>query len=231
MRLYMILPGLEPALVRRPSVCPRCGCQAEQMKHHQRVVKPVQDTGNNHVPTSRYRCPQCGHTFRAYPQGVGRAALSQRLKNVAVLLHLLGLSYQSVEAALEALGLYVSKTRICAAVQEARETAPSLERHAVFSRIQVPQPAKALRPVKSPARGTRPPRLAEPIACGPGDGIRVRCEERWLTLRLAAADATGLVLLVDDMPAGLAEGLKDWCRSLQGTLDVRLLFDGDGGAL
>lgn len=205
MRLYMILPGLEPALVRRPSVCPRCGCQAEHLKRHQRVVKPVQDTENNTVPTSRYRCPQCGCTFRAYPQGVGRDALSQRLKDVAVLLHLLGLSYQSVVAGLEALGLYVSKTRVCAAVQEAREKPQRLERHAVFSAVRVSQSAD--------------------------DGIQVRCEDQWLTLRLVAADSTGLVLLVEDLPAGVAETLEDWSRSLQAALDVRLLFNDDAQAV
>lgn len=202
MRLYVILPGLEPALVRRPSVCPRCGCQAEHLKRHQQVLKPVQDTENNTVPTNRYRCPKCGSTFRAYPQGVGRDALSHRIKDVAVLLHLMGLSYQSVADGMEALGLHVSKTRICAAVREARDKPPGLERRAVFSAVHIPEPA--------------------------ADGIQVKCEDRWLTLRLASTDATGLVLVVEDVPDGIDGALGDWSRSVQAALDVRLLFDGDG---
>jgi transposase-like protein len=45
------------------------------------------------VPAHRYRCLRCKRTFRVYPQGVTHAQTSQRVKGLAVLLYLLGLSY------------------------------------------------------------------------------------------------------------------------------------------
>jgi transposase-like protein len=52
----------------------------------------------------RYKCLRCGRTFRVYPEGVTRAQTSKRVKGLAVMLYLLGLSYRVVALALEALG-------------------------------------------------------------------------------------------------------------------------------
>lgn len=54
-----------------------------------------------------------------YPQGVTHAQTSQRVKGLAVLLYLLGLSYGAVSLALEALGVYMAKNRVYQAVQAA----------------------------------------------------------------------------------------------------------------
>ena len=74
-------------------------------------------------------CPYegCGRTSRVYPKGVTKAQMSLRVKGLGVLLYLLGLSYGAVSLALDALGVYMCKSRVYDAVRAAAQRVPGLK--------------------------------------------------------------------------------------------------------
>ena len=83
------------------------------------------------VVAQRYRCVRCGRTFRVYPAGVSHDQTSARLKGVAVMFYVLGMSYGAVATALSALGWPLSKVAVYYAVQEAGAAVAGLRREAV----------------------------------------------------------------------------------------------------
>jgi transposase-like protein len=129
MRLRKFLPQVEPEVLEAPEVCPHPDCEGRHFKVHQRQCqKPLRDTRYDQVTVHRRRCLHCGRTHRVYPRGVSEAHHSKRLKGLAVLLYLLGLSYGGVEDALLALGFPLGKTTIYRDVQAAGEGARQLRR-------------------------------------------------------------------------------------------------------
>jgi hypothetical protein len=88
----------------------RCACTKKSNK-------ALRDTVHHQVQVHRYRCLKCKRTFRVYPAGVTHAHSSDRVKGLAVLLYLLGLSYGAVSLALESLGVALSKTQVYETVQ------------------------------------------------------------------------------------------------------------------
>ena len=102
-----------------PPVCPSPRCGGTEFRLHQTVVKPLNDAMHQTVIVRRYRCCRCGHTFRVYPAGVTHASTSRWVRQIAVLLYLLGLSYAAVSSALEVLGVYLCKSRVYDAVRAA----------------------------------------------------------------------------------------------------------------
>jgi transposase-like protein len=204
MRLQLILPQVRPTEYKRPLVCPHRDCQGRYFEHHQEVDKPLKDTGYGMVSAHRYRCLQCKGTFRVYPQGVTRAQTSQRVKGLGVMLYLLGLSYGATSLAMEALGVYMSKTSVYEAVQAAAEKVPGLKREEIFAGVQTP-------------------------ALG-GDLTSVKCNGEWLPLGLAVDDTTGLVLTVDELSAEDAETLKEWLEPIVKAVDAELLVSDDADA-
>ena len=204
MRLKLILPRVEPMELEKPSVCPHKGCQGKHFEHHQEVDKPLKDTKYRAVFAHRYRCLRCKRTFRVYPQGVTRAQTSQRVKGLGVMLYLLGLSYGATSLALEALGVYMSKSSVYEAVQAAAEKVPGLKRNEVFAGLQTP-------------------------ALG-GDLTFVKCDGEWLPLGLTVDDTTGLVLTIDELSAEDAETLKEWLEPIAEAVDTELLVSDDADA-
>ena len=204
MRLKLILPRVEPMEFKKLLICPHKGCQGRHFEHHQEVDKPLKDTAYGIVSAHRYRCLRCKRTFRVYPQGVTRAQTSQRVKGLAVMLYLLGLSYGATALALEALGVYMSKSSVYEAVQAAAEKVLDLKRNEVFARL------------RTPALG--------------GDLTSVKCNGEWLPLGLAVDDTTGLVLTVDELPAEDAETLKEWLAPIAKAVDAKLLVSDDADA-
>ena len=138
MRLRLILPRVEPSVMSLPSVCPYEDCQGRHFRRHQEVDKPLKDTEYDAVSAQRYECLRCKRTFRLYPKGVTRAQTSQRVKGLGVMLYLLGLSYGATSLALEALGVYMSKTSVYEAVQAAAEKVSGLKRDEVFAGLRTP---------------------------------------------------------------------------------------------
>jgi transposase-like protein len=120
------------------------------------------------------------------------------------MLYLLGLSYGATSLALEALGVYMSKTSVYEAVQAAAEKVPGMKRHEVFSGLQT-------------------------SALG-GDLTSVKCSGEWLPLGLAVDDTTGLVLTVDALPAEDADTVKQWLEPVAKAVDARLLVSDDADA-
>src|SRR5947208_12176879 len=119
MRLQLLLPKVDPKEMNEPAECVYTDCGSKQVKMHQKVEKALRDTMYSHVEVYRYRCLKCGRTFRVYPKGVSQGQISDRVKGLAVMLYLLGLSYGAVSLALESLGVPLSKTEVYNTVQAA----------------------------------------------------------------------------------------------------------------
>ena len=197
MRLELILPRVEPEKIAPPEKCKYEGCEGKYFRFLQEVDKALRDTVYPHVSAHRYQCLRCKQSFRVYPQGVSRAQTSDRVYGLGVMLYLLGLSYGAVSLALDALGVYLCKSRVYEVVQAAAERVPGLKREEVFEGIRTP-------------------------AVG-GDLTSVRCNGRWLSLGLTVDDTSGLVLTLDDLTGEDAETLKSWMEPIATAVGAQLL--------
>jgi len=141
--IQIVLPRIDAATIQPPARCRSRHCQGTHFRLHQQVVKPLHDHAHPTVIAHRYRCLSCGQTFRVYPGGVARAPTSQRVRDLAVLLYRLGLSYGDVAHLLEFWKIYQCKSQVHRAVQEAGAPA---ERQTIFDDLRVPllgaQPAQ-----------------------------------------------------------------------------------------
>jgi transposase InsO family protein len=126
------------------------------------------------------------------------------VKGLAVMLYLLGLSYGAASILLEALGVYLCKSRVYDAVQAAAQRVPGLKRHQVFEEVRT-------------------------SALG-GDVTSVKCNGHWLPLGLTVDDLTGLVLTVDELSGEDAQTLQDWLAPIAEQVGAELLVtdDADG---
>ena len=104
MRLKLLLPRVETDVYWEPEGCPYSDCEGRRIQLRQTVQKPLRDMVIGEVEAKRYECLRCGRTFRVYPVGVCQDQTSKRLKGLAVLLYIMGLSYGAVELVLEAMG-------------------------------------------------------------------------------------------------------------------------------
>lgn len=204
MRLQLILPRVEPESMAVPEVCPYEGCEGRHFRLHQAVPKAVRDTVYEEVTAERYACLRCGRTLRSYPLGVNAGQLSLRVKGLAVLLYLLGLSYGAVSLALEALGVYLAKSSVYEAVQAAAQRVPGLAQRAVFEAVQ------------TPALGA--------------DVTSVKVNGAWLPLGLAVDALSGLVLSVEALDGTHAHELSTWLGPLTGALGAAVLVTDDADA-
>jgi transposase-like protein len=84
----------------RPRACRHCGSML--LQGWGSVVKPLRDPQLKEVKVRRYRCCDCGRTFRHYPEGVSAADQSLRLQQLAAICWVLGLSLRGVTAILGA---------------------------------------------------------------------------------------------------------------------------------
>jgi transposase-like protein len=205
MRLQLILPQVVPTEIQPPTKCRYEGCDGRHFEFHQAVEKPLRDTRYREVEAHRYECLRCGRTFRVYPLGVTRAQTSLRVKGLAVLLYLLGLSYGAVSLALEALGVYLCKNSVYETVQAVAERVSGMKRERVFEGL------------KTPALG--------------GDLTSVKVQGQWLTLGLTVDDISGLVLTIDDLSAEDAETLREWLDPIAKAVEAKILVTDDADAL
>jgi hypothetical protein len=197
MRFKIILPRVDRSSLEIPSQCPRPDCNGTHVRRFQVVKKQIRDTVEHEVEVWRCACVQCGFTFRVYPEGVDRAQASLRLRGLGVMLYLLGLSYGATSLALDALGVYRSKSQVYDAVQAAARRVPGLRRKAVLSGI------------KTPAVGA--------------DVTSVKCRGEWLHLGLAVDDISGTGLTLDILPGEDAETLKEWLSPVLEATGAQLL--------
>ena len=202
MRLSLILPPVQPEVYPAVTGCPDAGCGGQHVQHWQAVRKPLRDTQLSEVVALRYRCVRCGRTFRVYPEGVSHDQTSARLKGVAVMFYVLGMSYGAVATALRALGWPLSKVAVYYAVQEAGAAVAGLRREAV-------------------ARGG-----GRVVALG-ADLTSVRCAGQWLTLGVSVDAVRGTVLILDLLPNAEAATLTAWVQELADVLGAELLVSDD----
>jgi transposase-like protein len=207
MRLKLLLPQVEPDVFQEPSVCPYPKCGGQRFHLRQEVCKAVRDTVYTEVTARRYDCLRCGRTFRVYPLGVSEDQTSRRLKGLAVLFYLMGLSYGAVTLVLETLGHVLGKTAVYEAVQAAGEKVAGLRREAV----QV-----------APARRR--------VAALGADLTSVKCLGEWLTVGVTTDVIAGTTLTIDILDNGEADTLQEWVQEVAQAVQAEVLVtdDADG---
>jgi transposase-like protein len=204
MRLRIVLPKVNPEAITIPTRCVYPGCRGRKFHLRQEVTKSLRDTVYQEVQVYRYQCLKCKRTFRVYPEGTTHAHTSQRVKGLAVMLYLLGLSYGATSLALEALGVYLCKSRVYDAVQEAAKLVPGLKRDHVFA-------------------GVKPPALG-------GDLTSVKCKGEWLPLGITGDSISGLALTSAALPAEDSKALTEWIEPIATSVGAQVLVtdDADG---
>jgi hypothetical protein len=202
MRLTLILPPVHPERYPAGEGCPYAGCGGRHLQHWQAVPKPLRDTQRHQVIARRYRCVRCGRTFRVYPIGVSHDQTSARLKGVAVMFYVLGMSSGAVASALSALGWPLSKVAVSYAVQEAGAAVAGLRRAAI-------------------GRGG-----GRVVGLGV-DLTNVRCRGQWLTVGISVDAVRGTVLSLDLLPNGEARTLAAWVAELAAVLGAEVLVSDD----
>ncbi len=204
MRLRIVLPKVKPEAISAPTRCIYEGCGGRKFHLRQQVVKPLRDTVYQQVQVPRYQCLRCKRTFRVYPEGRTQAQTSQRVKGLAAMLYLLGLSYGATSLALEALGVPLCKSRVYDAVPEVARRVPGLRCEQIFAGV------------KTPALG--------------GDLTSVKCKGEWLTLGITVDPISGLALTIDALGAEDIKALKTWIEPIAKSVDAQVLVtdDADG---
>jgi len=204
MRLNLILPVVNPEQIANPDTCPYSGCGGKHFKRHQAVKKALRDSHYQEVCAVRWSCLKCRRTFRVYPQGVQGSPVSDRVKGIAVMLYLLGLSYGAVELMMVALGVFLSKTSVYRTVQAAAEALPGLKR----SQIASGYTSKALG----------------------ADLTSVKCNGKWLPIGVVVDPINGLVLSIDRLSGEDAQTLQAWIAPIADQIGARVLVSDDADA-
>ena len=101
----------------RPRTCP--SCKGEILQRWGGQVRRIRDHQVKEVIVYRYRCTHCRHSFRHYPQGVDQAQQSQRLRKLAAVCWVLGLSYRGIAAVFSVFGIGIGRMSAWGDVQEA----------------------------------------------------------------------------------------------------------------
>jgi transposase-like protein len=204
MRLKLLLPEIKPEKLQVPKECKRQGCKGKRFYPRQVVEKKIVDGKYQKVQAWRYECVSCGHTFRVYPEGVGRQQISHRVLGLAVMLYLLGLSYGAVALVLTALGIGIGKTSVYRAVQAVAEKVPGM------------QQKKLLDGYRTKAVGA--------------DVTSVRCGGKWLPLGISVDAVTGLTLSIDALSGEEAAELKAWLEPILDAVEAKVLVSDDADA-
>lgn len=204
MRLKLILPVINPEQITKPEKCPHKKCSGKHFKVHQEVKKAIRDSKYTEVRVLRYECLKCRRTFRVYPQGVQKAHVSQRVKGMAVMLYVLGLSYGGVAIVMEALGVFLGKTSVYRAVQAAGKAVPGMKRTELFS-------------------GYRTKAIGADIT-------RVKCKGKWLPIGVIVDPINGLVLSIDHLSGEDAEELQKWIEPVAEMVGAHTLVTDDADA-
>ncbi|MCM8749577.1 hypothetical protein NET02_10495 [Thermomicrobiaceae bacterium CFH 74404] len=189
-------PALEPYRYPEPVRCPYPRCGSRDVLLRQIVPKAVRDPFLRQVMARRYGCLRCGRTFRVYPQGIGPAQTSLRLRHLSLLLYLLGLSYADVPRALRALGLSMSKTAVYLTVRAAGAA--------------VSGPRQRLRAV--------------PAEAGSGDEVAPsRWANRWLAVELGRDMWGDSIVRVDVFQTEDLAALLPWLEQIATAADAQML--------
>lgn len=198
MRLRLRLPTVVPDEYAVPLRCPY-GCGGQYFALHQACAKAVADPSCQAVTVRRYRCVQCGRSFRVHPTGVSRHHRSQRLRGIGVMLYVLGLSYGAVADALAAFGWPGSKSSVYRDVQAAG---------AAVERLRRLQPARHVQVVSA-------------------DATYVLCNRQAVTIAVALDALAGDVLDVELVDSESANALRDFLTQLQAEYGLEVVVSDD----
>lgn len=113
------LPDVKVIAESRPTRCP--SCKGETFQRWGGQIRNVKDPHVQAVIVYRYRCCQCHHTFRHYPEGIDQAQQTLRLRTLAALGWVLGLSYRGIETLFNAFRVDISRMSAWRDTQERAE--------------------------------------------------------------------------------------------------------------
>jgi len=113
------LPDVKQKTENRPSKCPYC--KGETFQRWGKGRKPIRDSQYRSIQVYRFRCCQCQRTFRHYPLGVDRADQTQRMRKLAAICWMMGLSLRGVKIILEAFSIQLSHMTVWRDMNEAAE--------------------------------------------------------------------------------------------------------------
>ncbi len=204
MRLKLILPVVMPEQFEEPRRCSDPQWSGKHFLAWQEVKKKVCDSEYEEVTARGYKCMCCGRTFRVYPQGVLNGQVSQRVKGLAIMLYLVGLSYAAVALMLEALGVYLSKSSVYRSVPEAAEGVPGMKR------------TELLKGDQTRALGA--------------DLTSVKCKGKWLPIGVIVEPLNGFVLSIDQLGGADAQTLKEWIEPIADWVGAHTLVTDDADA-
>jgi len=114
--IVLKLPAVKVAAESRPKACPYC--QGEILQRHGGELRQIRDPNVKEALVYRYRCCGCKRTFRHYPEGIDRAQQSLRLRALAALCWVLGLSHRGIEAVFPVFGIEIARMTAWRDVQE-----------------------------------------------------------------------------------------------------------------
>lgn len=189
------LPDVKVESETRPTRCP--ACKGELLQRWGGQVRQIRDPQVSRVQVYRYRCCGCRHTFRHYPDGVDQAQQSQRLRQLAGLCWVLGLSYRGIAAVFAAFGVDIGRM---SAWRDAQELAEQHQRRRMW------QPVRVLGLDGAYVRGwgrTHPVLVAvdlgtgQPVAIGYVDEFDPQAVRRWLEPMVKRLGVS--VIVTDDL--------------------------------
>lgn len=126
------LPEVKVQCPNRPARCPYCPGETFQRWGGQ--WRRVKDPHVAEVRVYRYRCGRCRRTFRHYPAGVSGAQQTRRMRALAAIGWLLGMSYRGASLYLSAFGIALSRMSIWRDVQQ---RAAQLEQQRLWQSVRV----------------------------------------------------------------------------------------------
>ena len=172
------LPDVKQKTSRRPQQCPYCA--GETFQRWGKVRKPVRDKRYRSVQVYRYLCCSCRRTFRHYPQGVDRADQTQRMRKLATLYWVLGMSLRGVAIAISGFDVTLSHMTVWRDLQE-QATLVDKRHHWQQARVLG---VDGMYPL---AKGRKRPVLiavdlgnGQPVAIGKVDESNPQAVKRWL---------------------------------------------------
>ena len=176
----------------------------KHFKRHQEVNKAIRDSKYRQVGCDPVRMSEVRTHLSGLSAGVQAGQVTQRVKGIAVMLYLLGLSYGAVEIMIEALGVFYSKTSVYRAVQAAAKAMPGMKRSQIMSGYR-----------------TR--------AIG-ADLTYVRCKGKWLPLGVVVDPIQGMVLSIDHLSGEDAQDLQAWVEPIADAVGAQILVSDDADA-
>jgi transposase-like protein len=101
------LPEVKVCESSRPKQCPIC--KEETFQRWGGAIRQVRDPHIHEVLVYRYRCCSCHHTFRHDPAGISQASQTERMRALAAIGWILGLSYRGLSRFLSGFGVVLSR--------------------------------------------------------------------------------------------------------------------------